>query len=88
MHFVDNINFVLSDRGRILYLCGQIADFLDAVVAGCVQFYDVKVVLAAERTANFAFSAGEPSTGCRQFIARAKIFAEEVLPVPRVPVNK
>ena len=31
---------------------------------------------------------GSPLTGCSQFTARARIFAQVVLPVPRVPVNK
>ena len=31
---------------------------------------------------------GLPSTGCSQFTARARILAQVVLPVPRVPVNR
>ena len=31
---------------------------------------------------------GLPSTGCSQFTARASSLAQEVLPVPRVPVNR
>ena len=31
---------------------------------------------------------GLPSTGCSQFTARARILAQVVLPVPRVPVKR
>ena len=31
---------------------------------------------------------GSPFTGCSQLTARARIFAQVVLPVPRVPVNR
>ena len=31
---------------------------------------------------------GSPSTGCRQLTALARIFAQEVFPVPRDPVNR
>ena len=45
MHFVYNINFILADCWRVLYLVAKVANFLDTVVAGGVNFDYVDCVV-------------------------------------------
>ena len=58
VHLVDDVDLVAGQRGRILDLIPQIADFIHAVVGRRVDFQHVHAALRLKGAAHLAFAAG------------------------------
>ena len=64
MHLIDDIDAVSADLRRDTYLVDQVADIIDRVVRGGIQFVDVERTVFVESLAGFAFVACF-GIGCR-----------------------
>ena len=89
VHFVDDVDLEAGPAGADVDVAAELADFVDAAVAGAVDLDHVDVARRWRcpgrcRTRRRAWSSG-PFT---QFSALAKMRAVEVLPTPRAPVNR
>ena len=58
MDFVDDVDFVACPAGAHRDVLPQLADFVDAPVAGAVDFQDIDVVARADALAQLAGVAG------------------------------
>ena len=61
---------------------------VDTVVGGGVQLQYIQKTAVFDAHAGGHWQQGSPSIGCSQLTALAKILAQVVLPVPRVPVKR
>ena len=65
MDFVDDIYFILADRGQIRDFIAQVADVIHAVVGGGVHLDDVHNGAVLNALADGAFAAGVGAGGVR-----------------------
>ncbi len=87
--FVDDVDLVARPAGADADVLAELADFVDAAVAGAVDFQHVDVAAGADALANVALDCREwPWVPRSQLSALARMRAAEVLPTPRAPVNR
>ena len=84
---VEDVHLVAAGR-RVRRPLDQLPDVVDAVVAGGVQLVDVEAGARFDGQAGGAVPHGSPSTGASQLRTLARMRADEVLPVPRGPLNR
>ena len=85
---VHDVHPLAHRGGGVHRLVPEGADLVHPVVGGGVQLQHVQDGAVLDAQAGGQALQGLPSTGCSQFTARARILAQVVLPVPRVPVNR
>lgn len=56
--FVDDVYLILRTARKEFYLLADVSDFIDAVVAGSVNFHNIRAVALGNFPARKAFSAG------------------------------
>ena len=91
VHFVDDVHLEPRAGRAELGVGDDVADVVDAGVAGGVDLDDVQVLAAGDRQARIALAArlgGRACRSVRQLRHLARMRAVEVLPVPRVPQNR
>jgi hypothetical protein len=88
VHLVDDIDPLFDVGGGVHGLVPQGADLVYAVVGGGVQLHHVQKAAASMPRQEGHSPQGLPFTGCSQLTALARILAQVVLPVPRVPVKR
>ena len=88
VHFVDVVDLEPGPARPQAGVLPELADRLDAVVAGAVDLDDVDVLPDGDRLADVANVAGLSVGPCTQFRHLAKIRAIDVLPTPRVPLEQ
>ena len=86
--FVDDVDLEPRPAGPHADVLPQLANFVDAAIAGPVDLQHVDVVAGADAAADVALVAGRGVGPSRNSSALARIRAAEVLPTPRAPVNR
>ena len=87
MHLVDDVHFIGANAGRIGGFIAQIADIIHAVIdAASISTTSSTEPLSSPVQTSHSQQGSAPF-GLRQLTALAKILAQVVLPVPRVPVK-
>ena len=87
VHFVDDVDLP-APRRRQRHAAHQVADGVDSVVGGGVEFLHVERRPCGYGEAALAESHGSPPVGFSQLSALARMRAVVVFPVPRGPLNK
>ena len=72
VHFVDDVDLEASPAGTDTDVGPQLADFVDAAVAGTVDLQHVHIVAAGDLLADVALPAGVGVGPCTQFSALAR----------------
>ena len=85
---VDDVHPVAHRRRGVDGLVPQGPDVVHAVVGGGVQLQTSSRLPLSMPWQAGQRPQGSPSAGCSQFTALARILAQVVLPVPRVPVKR
>ena len=88
MHLVDDVYLILAHGRQIGGFIAQVTDVIHAVVGGGINFRYIQNGALINAFADSTFTAGVRLVVSRQLTALAKILAQVVLPVPRVPVNR
>ena len=89
MRLVEDVDLVAAGDRRVDDALAQVADVVDGVVRRGVHLDDVQRVRRGDRDARVAARRRAPIVGpCSQFRQAARIFAIEVLPVPREPTKR
>ena len=85
---VDDVHLILAHRRQVGRLFPQVPDVVHTVVGGRVDLRNIQDRTLINALADRAFPHGSGLEVSRQLTALAKILAQVVLPVPRVPVNR
>lgn len=88
VHLVDDIHALAHAGGGKHRLIAQGAHIVDAVVGRGVKLDHVEDRPVVDAAAGGALVARIAVDGCSQLTALARILAQVVLPVPRVPMNR
>ena len=89
VRLVEDVDLVAAGDRRVDDALAQVADVVDGVVGGGVHLDDVQRVRRGDRDARVAARRRARTVGpCSQFRQAARIFAIEVLPVPREPTKR
>ena len=86
--FVDDVDLVAAAAGAVLHVAAQLADLIDAAIAGAVDFEHVDVLAGGDAPAHVADVARR---GCGAVVAVEALGEDaggEVLPTPRAPVKR
>ena len=89
VRLVEDVDLVAPGHRRVDDALAQVADVVDGVVGRRVHLDDVERGRARDRHARVAHAAGRDRRPPRsQFRQAARIFAIDVLPVPREPTKR
>ena len=89
VRLVEDVDLVAAGDRRVGDALAQLADVVDRVVRRGVHLDDVERRGARDRRrTSRRRRTARPSGPCSQFRQAARIFAIEVLPVPREPTNR
>ena len=87
--FVDDVDLVARAAGAVLDVAAELADLVDAAVAGAVDLEHVDVVAGGDAAGRCRRRRRASGVGpFSQLSALARMRAVEVLPTPRAPVNR
>ena len=89
VRLVEDVDLPVARRGHVADPLAQVADVVDRAVRGGVHLDHVERGAGGDRDARLALPARASGSGpSTQFSERARIFAIEVLPVPREPTKR